>query len=72
MSKTNRRQFLKRSLAAGSAFAFGSAVSSRRVLGANNRLRIAVAGLKGRGGSHIGGWMGQDNVEIAYLIDPDK
>ena len=72
MSKTNRRQFLKRSLAAGSAFVFCSAASSRRVLGANNRLRIAVAGVNGRGGSHISGWMGQDNVEIAYLIDPDE
>ena len=71
MSKTNRRQFLKRSLAAGAAFTFGSAASSRRVLGANNRLRIAVAGVNGRGGSHISGWTGQDNVEVAYIIDPD-
>ena len=31
-----------------------------------------MAGVNGRGGSHIGGWKGQENVEIAYLIDPDK
>jgi len=31
-----------------------------------------VAGVNGRGGSHIGGWLGQENVEIAYLIDPDE
>jgi len=30
-----------------------------------------VAGVNGRGGAHIGGWLGQPNVEIAYLIDPD-
>ena len=73
MPKTSRRDFLKHSLAAGTAFAVcGSAQSSARVVGANNRLRIAVAGLNGRGGSHIGGFMGQDNVEIAYLIDPDR
>jgi len=39
---------------------------------ANDRLRIAVAGVNGRGKSHINGWLGQDNVEIAYLIDPDR
>jgi len=72
MSKSTRRTFLKSSLAAGTAFAVCGAASSRRVLGANNRLRIAVAGVNGRGGSHISGWMGQDNVEIAYLIDPDE
>ena len=46
--------------------------SSARVIGANNRLRIAVAGLNGRGKSHISGWLEQPNVEIAYLIDPDQ
>ena len=42
------------------------------MLGANDRLRIAVAGLNGRGQSHISGWLDQDNVEIAWLIDPDQ
>jgi len=71
MSKTTRRKFLKNSLVAGTAFAVcgtKSTAGSR----ANNRLRIAVAGVNGRGGSHMKGWLDQDNVEIAYLIDPDK
>jgi predicted dehydrogenase len=59
-------------LAAGTAFAVCGIPSTGRVLGANNRLRIAVAGVKGRGGSHIKGWLEQDNVEVAYLIDPDE
>jgi predicted dehydrogenase len=46
--------------------------SSARVLGANDRLRIAVAGINGRGSGHISGWLGQKNVEVAYLIDPDR
>ena len=46
--------------------------ASGQVSGANDRLRIAVAGLNGRGKSHIDGWLGQDNVEIAWLIDPDQ
>jgi len=72
MSKTTRRKFLKNSLVAGTAFAVCGTKSTARVSGANNRLRIAVAGVNGRGGSHISGWLDQDNVEIAYLIDPDK
>jgi len=77
MSKTSRRDFLKHSIAAGGAIAAcgyntpAFAAKSGKVIGANNRLRIAVAGLHGRGKSHIKGWLGQDNVEIAYLIDPD-
>ena len=35
-------------------------------------MRIAVAGLNGRGKSHIGGFLSQKNVEIPYVIDPDK
>ncbi|MCH9021729.1 MAG: Gfo/Idh/MocA family oxidoreductase [Planctomycetes bacterium] len=37
----------------------------------DDRLRIAVAGVNGRGGSHISAWSRAENVEIAYLIDPD-
>ncbi|MHC4117978.1 MAG: Gfo/Idh/MocA family protein [Planctomycetota bacterium] len=72
MSKITRRKFLKNSLVAGSAFALYGCQTSPRVIGANDRLRIAVAGVNSRGGSHIKGWLEQDNVEIAYLIDPDR
>jgi len=78
MPKTNRRQFLKHSLATGSVIAAGGLSSNvplfaakGRAVGANNRLRIAVVGLHGRGKAHIKGFSGQDNVEIAYLVDPD-
>jgi predicted dehydrogenase len=73
MSQFNRRHFLKQALATGAATALVSGTrSSARVIGANDKLRIAVAGVNGRGGSHIGGWLDQKNVEIAYLIDPDS
>jgi predicted dehydrogenase len=72
MSKTTRRKFLKDSLVAGTAFAVCGAKSTARASSANNCVRIAVAGVNGRGGSHIKGWLEQDNVEVAYLIDPDK
>jgi len=74
MSRNTRREFLKASsaLAVGGTFAISGTKASGRVIGANDRVRIAIAGLNGRGGSHIGGFRGQKNVEIAALIDPDS
>lgn len=73
MSRITRRRFLQStSVAAGGSLILTGTRASGAVDGANDRLRIAVAGLNGRGRSHIGGWKGQKNVEIAYVIDPDK
>jgi len=72
MSRLNRRHFLQSSAVAGTSLILAGTRASGNVLGANDRVRIAVAGLNGRGKSHIGGWMGQKNVELAYLADPDQ
>lgn len=72
MSKFNRRTFLKSSTAAGAAVLICGTSATRPVFGANERLRIAVAGVNGRGRGHISGFLEQPNVEIAYLIDPDQ
>jgi len=71
-SQTTRREFLKRSTTAGAAVLICGTSATSRVLGANDRLRIAVAGVNGRGSSHISGFLDQPNVEVAYLIDPDR
>jgi predicted dehydrogenase len=72
MARQSRRQFLGRSLAAaGAGFAIGGTKSSGRVIGANDTIRIGVAGLNGRGGSHVGEFSRMKGVEITYLIDPD-
>ena len=71
MAKVTRRNFLKSSAAGAGVLICGTAATSR-VFGANDRLRIAVAGVNGRGTAHISGWLEQPNVEIAYLIDPDQ
>jgi len=71
MSTSNRRDFLKTSAAGGSLLLLGTRASGN-IIGANDRVRIAVAGLNGRGQSHISGWLDQDNVEIAYVADPDQ
>jgi predicted dehydrogenase len=75
MSRLNRREFLNRSVVAagiGAGFAIGGTKSSGRVIGANDTIRIGVAGLNGRGSSHVSAFSGMKGVEITYLIDPDK
>ncbi len=70
----NRRDFLKRAVAGGALapFVLSGTRASGRVLGANDRVRIAVAGIHGRGQTHITGFGGMKDVEIAYLVDPDS
>jgi len=71
MSRLTRRSFLE-TLAAAGTVAIAGTKSAPRVLGANDRLRIAVAGLNGRGGDHVRAYSDMENVEVAYLVDPDK
>ncbi len=71
MARLTRRSFLK-TLAAASTVAISCTKSSGRILGANDTIHVAVAGLNGRGGAHVDAYSKMDNVEIAYLVDPDK
>ncbi|MFO0953834.1 MAG: Gfo/Idh/MocA family oxidoreductase [Isosphaeraceae bacterium] len=73
MSQQNRRQFLGRSIAAGvgAGFAIAGTKSSGRILGANDAVRVGVAGLNGRGSAHVDEFTRLKGVEIVYLIDPD-
>jgi hypothetical protein len=70
----HRREFLKRTVAGGAlaTFVLSGTKASGRVLGANDRVRIAVAGIHGRGQTHLTGFGGMKDVEIAYLVDPDS
>ncbi len=72
MSRNTRRQFLKTSSAIGGSLILTGTRASGAVDGASDRVRIAVAGLNGRGQSHLKGWLEQSNVEVAYVIDPDE
>ena len=75
MSRITRRTLLKSAAAASAAFPLftiaGTKVSGR-VIGANDTIRIGVAGINGRGTSHIDGFAPQENVDVTYLIDPDS
>ena len=72
MSSQSRRTFLKRAAAVGAAFTIAGTKASGQVLGANDRVRVAVAGINGRGQSFLTGFGGMKDVEIAYLVDPDS
>ena len=72
MSSFSRRNFNTGAAALGASLLITGTKASGKIIGANNRLRIAIAGLNGRGKAHMKGWLSQENVEIAYLIDPDQ
>ena len=74
MSHWSRRKFIQGAAAASAAFplfTIGGTKASGRVIGANDTVRIGVAGTGGRGGNHISEFTSQEKVQITYLIDPD-
>ena len=79
MNHTTRRDFLQRTLEtaitglAGISFieAAKADEAPRRNRSANDKIRIAVIGLNGRGMDHIAGYLALSDVEITALCDPD-
>ncbi len=78
MARISRRQFVKTSAAASAAFGvftIAGTKASGKVLGANETIRVGVAGINGRGKSHIDAFakeLKDDKVQVTYLIDPDS
>ncbi len=68
MGGMNRRDFLRTSAAGTGALV---AAPTTRILGANDRINVAVAGIHGRGRSHYRSYAGMDGVEVSHLVDPD-
>lgn len=70
-----RREFLKTGAKAAAAIVAARPLlemsAPRSVLGANDRVRVAIVGLRGRGESHIKAYGALPNVEIAALCDID-
>jgi len=75
MTRLTRRDVLKATAAASTLFPLFTVAGTRasgQVVGANDRLRVGVVGVGGRGGgSHVPEFLAIPNVEIAYLVDPD-
>ncbi len=72
-SKVDRREFLRAGIANGASLAALSGISifPKTVWGANDRVKIAVVGVRGRGGNHLQGFGELPNVEVAAMCDID-
>jgi len=77
MKKNNRRDFLKKSVIAGSGIVLSgsayNAFSANNIIGANESVRVAVIGLNGHGkGNHIRNFKRIPGVKIVALCDVDS
>jgi len=71
MKPMNRRSFMKTAAAgAGAALLIGTSKTSWAK--ANDRIRVCVMGINGRGQSHLGNFGAIDNVEVVTLCDVDS
>ena len=81
MGPFTRRELLQHSAAISAALAAltpsdllsaPEPTTAARRVGANETLRVAVVGVKGRGMSHVGGFNGNHGCEIVTVCDPDE
>lgn len=79
MHPLNRRDFLNRSailsaaVAAGTPLVAPAAAKDEKTGSANERLKVAVIGVRGRGMSHVGGFLNKGvNCEITTICDCDE
>jgi predicted dehydrogenase len=70
MSSLNRRDFLKNSAATAAGLSALTAAGAADK--PNERIVVAVMGLRGRGKDHVQAFSSFPDSEIAYLIDPDE
>jgi predicted dehydrogenase len=73
-----RRDFIKKVAISSAGLAVGnkvmafSAKSYKRIIGANDRIHVAIIGLNGRGGSMAGTFAKQKNLEVGTVCDVDS
>ncbi len=69
-----RRDFIKKSAAASAAITATPLLwgTENRWRGANDRVNVAVIGIRGMGQAHIKGFQNLENVNIAALCDVDE
>ena len=76
---TKRRDFIKKSVLGTAAITLGGMEFSSRsyaaIVGANERINIAVIGCGGRGGSHVNSWCNlreSQNLKLKTICDADE
>jgi len=75
----SRRDFVEQALfAASAALATGTITPTvraddapARVVGPNDKLRVAVIGVNGQGGAHLGEWLKNPDVDLVAVCDCD-
>ena len=77
MMKRTRREFLEDSMFAAAAASVAGAstqvfAEEKQSSSANEKLSVAVVGVRGRGGSHISAFAGRKDTEITYVCDADE
>jgi len=79
MDLFSRREFLDRTAILTAAIAAGGQTVSAaeepqpvKKGGANDKLRVAVIGVKSRGMSHVAGFAGKNNCEVVTICDCDE
>lgn len=70
-NEVSRRDFIRNTTGAAVVLSIPSIIPAS-AFGANDRVRVAVLGVNGRGQSHISGFNALSNVEVATLCDPDN
>ena len=71
MTCRSRRTFLKQTAALGATVALPYLVPAT-AFGANDAINVAVAGINGRGQSHIDAYAAMKDCRVTYLVDPDS
>lgn len=78
MNTRNRRAFLKKAAAGAAAASFGgvlpafSAASYGNIIGANDRVSVAVMGVNSRGLAVASNFARQENCEVRHVCDVDS
>ena len=78
MFRQSRREFLEQSMLTAAAAAMaGTSLpapvsADEQSSSPNERLRIAVLGVHGRGKDHLGGFVGRQDCEVVAIGDPDE
>ncbi|QDT96879.1 Gfo/Idh/MocA family protein [Gimesia aquarii] len=78
MSQHSRREFLEQSMfAAASAAALGASIphlsaAESESSSPNEKLRVALLGVNGRGQSHLSAFTGRKDTEVVAVVDPDE
>ena len=72
----NRRDFIKKSAASSAGIVIGatafSAKSYANIIGANDKIDVAIIGVNGRGNSMAGTYAKQKNTEVSCICDVDS